>query len=138
MTRRSDIERLQRSIDEIRVIMYYMKNLALMETNKISSFLDVQHSVVKHIETVATDFLHFYPDALIENTDAPIAAEVYLLIGAERVYCGDFNHALLRHLETIPPVHDVGKLKHICDAHKLQQQFENENRELKLIDFSSV
>ena len=53
MTRRRDIEQHRRSLDEIRDIMNSMKNLSFMETRKISGFLDVQHSVVKHMEQVA-------------------------------------------------------------------------------------
>ena len=83
-----------------------------METRKISGFLDVQHSAVNHIETVAADFLGFYPDTLSEATDT--AVDVYLLIGTERGFCGDFNHALMRHFEGIDA---VDKLRLICVGH---------------------
>ena len=49
MTRRRDIEKHRRCLDEIHDIMNAMKNLSYMETRKISGFLYVQHSVVKHI-----------------------------------------------------------------------------------------
>ena len=64
MSRRRDIQKHRRSLDEIHDIMNSMKNLSYMETRKINDFLDVQHSVVRHIETVAADFLSFYPDTL--------------------------------------------------------------------------
>ena len=140
MTRRRDIEKHRRSLDEIHDIMNAMKNLSFMETRKISGFLDVQHSVVKHIETVAADFLSFYPDTLSETTGTAVddVIEVYLLIGTERGFCGDFNHALLRHFETMPIKHDMDKLQLICVGHKLETLLENDKREIIFIDGASV
>ena len=140
MTRRRDIEQHRRSLDEIREIMNSMKNLSFMETRKISGFLDVQHSVVKHIETVAADFLSFYPDTLSETKGTAVDddIEVYLLIGTERGFCGDFNHALLRHFETIPITHTMDKLRLICVGHKLETLLENDERTIIFIDGASV
>jgi len=140
MTRRQDIKQHRRSLNEIRDIMNSMKNLSFMETRKISSFLDVQHSVVKHIETVAADFLSFYPDTLTKTTGAAVDEniDVYLLIGAERGFCGDFNHALLRHFETIPKTRDTDKLQLICVGHKLETLLENDERAITFIDGASV
>ena len=136
MTRRRDIEKHSRSLNEIRDIMNAMKNLSYMETRKISGFLDVQHSVVKHIEMVAADFLSFYPDTLTETTGTPV--NVYLLVGTERGFCGDFNHVLLRHFETMPIAHDMDKLRLICVGHKLATLLENDKRAIIFIDGASV
>jgi F-type H+-transporting ATPase subunit gamma len=138
MTRRRDIEKHRRSLGEIRDIMNSMKNLSFMETRKISGFLDVQHSVVKHIEKVAADFLSFYPDTLTETTGTSVDVDVYLLIGAERGFCGDFNHALLRHFETMPITHSMEKLRLICVGHKLETLLENDERAIIFIDGASV
>lgn len=140
MTRRRDIELHRHSLNEIREIMNSMKNLSFMETRKISGFLDVQHSVVKHIETIATDFLNFYPDTLTETTGTSVDdnIDVYLLIGTERGFCGDFNHALLRHFETIQITRDRDKLRLICVGHKLETLLENDEREIVFIDGASV
>ncbi|MFV9614588.1 MAG: F0F1 ATP synthase subunit gamma [Gammaproteobacteria bacterium] len=140
MTRRRDIEQHRRSLDEIRDIMNSMKNLSFMETRKISGFLDVQHSVVKHLETVAADFLSFYPDTLTETTDTAVDEniDVYLLIGTERGFCGDFNHALLRHFETMQITRDTDKLRLICVGHKLETLLENDERAIIFIDGASV
>jgi len=137
VTRRRDIEKHRHSLDEIRDIMNSMKNLSFMETRKISGFLDVQHSVVKHIETVAEDFLSFYPDTLTETTGTSVV-DVYLLIGAERGFCGDFNHALLHHFETRPITHDMDKQRLICVGHKLETLLENDERAIIFIDGASV
>lgn len=136
MTRRRDLEKHRRSLDEIRNIMNSMKNLSFMETRKISDFLDVQHSAVNHIETVAADFLSFYPDTLSGATDT--AVDVYLLIGAERGFCGDFNHALMRHLDGMPILDAGDKLRLICVGHKLEILLEGHEQEILFIDGASV
>lgn len=113
MTRRRDVERHRHSLAEIRNIMNSMKTLAFMETRKLSHFLDAQHTVVQSIETAAADFLSFYPEVLPE-AEHPTA--VCLVIGTERGFCGDFNHALLKRLDrelpnlnTTPLVIGVGR-----------------------------
>jgi len=136
MTRRRDIEKHRHSLDEIRNIMNSMKNLSYMETQKLNSFLDVQHSVVRHIEMVAADFLSFYPDTLTKA--AFTSVDVYLLIGTERGFCGDFNHALLRHFENMPIAQDKDKLHIISVGHKLKTLLVNDEREIVFIDGASV
>jgi len=136
VSRRRDLEKHRRSLDEIREIMNSMKNLSFMETRKISGFLDVQHSVVNHIETVAADFLGFYVDTLSESTDT--AVDVYLLIGTERGFCGDFNHALMRHFEGMPIIDTVDKLRLICVGHKLETLLQSDEREIIFVDGASV
>jgi len=91
MSRRRTIERHLRALGEIREIMNAMKNLALMETHKLTRRLDTQRRVVASIEAAAADFLSFYP-----HLPGAVAAtrEVHLLIGSERGFCGDFNEAL--------------------------------------------
>jgi F-type H+-transporting ATPase subunit gamma len=78
--------------------MNSMKTLAYMETRKLARFLGAQHAVVHGIEEVAADLLSFYPETLPEAEEA---RSLYLLIGTERGFCGDFNQALIRGLETI-------------------------------------
>jgi F-type H+-transporting ATPase subunit gamma len=136
VSRRRDLEKHRRSLDEIREIMNSMKNLSFMETRKISGFLDVQHSVVNHIETVAADFLGFYADTLSESTDT--AVDVYLLIGTERGFCGDFNHALMRHFEGMPIIDTVDKLRLICVGHKLETLLQSDERQIIFVDGASV
>ena len=135
MTRRRDLERHRRSLDEIRGIMNSMKNLSFMESRKISAFLDVQHSVVNHIEAVAADFLGFYPDALAETADRPV--DVCLLIGAERGFCGDFNHALMRHFDDMQLKYTLVKPRLICVGRKLESLLENDEQPVIFVDGAS-
>ena len=95
MPSRRKLEEHRRSIEEIRDIMNSMKTLAYMETRKLDHLLDTQHAVVNSIETVAADFVSAYPEAV---PGMQAAREVYLVVGSERGFCGDFNETLLRHL----------------------------------------
>ena len=98
MPSRRKLEEHRHSIEEIRDIMNSMKTLAYMETRKLDHLLDTQHAVVNSIETVAADFVSAYPEAV---PGMQAAREVYLVVGSERGFCGDFNETLLRHLESV-------------------------------------
>ena len=96
MKSRRQLELHRHGLGEIRDIMNAMKNLAYMETRKLARFLDAQQAVVASIEEAAGDFLEFYPETLPASVGA---TPVYLLIGAERGFCGDFVHPLVDQLE---------------------------------------
>jgi F-type H+-transporting ATPase subunit gamma len=98
MPSRRKLEEHRRSIEEIRDIMNSMKTLAYMETRKLDHLLDTQHAVVTSIEIVAADFVSAYPEAM---PGMQAEREVYLMIGSERGFCGDFNETLLNRLEGI-------------------------------------
>lgn len=113
MSKRRDIEEHVRTLGEIEGIMGAMKNLALMESHKLSRVLATQHQVVSDIEAAGRDFLAFHP-ALAPDFSGK---ELYVVIGAERGFCGDFSDRLLsalnRHLRTTndrdPPLIIVGR-----------------------------
>ncbi len=98
MSRRRNLEQHRQRLDETREIMSSMKALAFMETRKLASFIDAQRAVVEHIHRVAEDFFSFYPATL---PVVPQPKLVFLLLGSERGFCGDFNEALVEtfHLE---------------------------------------
>lgn len=101
MTRRHEIEQQLHSMQDIREIMNSMKNLSLMETRKLSRFLSSQRRVVDSIEQAATEFLTAYP---MLQTPPSTDNEVYIIIGSEQGFCGDFNQALIEAFDTL--VHD--------------------------------
>ncbi len=103
MSKRRDLDRRLRGLGEIRGIMKAMKNLALMETHKLTRFLATQHRVVENIRAAAEDFLSFHPQFFAEEG---ITRDVFLLVGSERGFCGDFNDTLLRHLNGHSPRSD--------------------------------
>ena len=135
MTRRQDLEHHRQSLGDIREIMNSMKTLAYMETRKLSRFLDAQHTVVESIEEVAADFLSFHPETLPEVQET---TRVYLLIGTERGFCGDFNQSLLRQLESTLDTQPVSEPILITIGRKLYTLLEEDARVLGQIDGASV
>ncbi len=125
MTRRQELERHSHSLGEIREIMNSMKTLAYMETRKLTRFLDAQHAVVRSIEETAGDLLGFYPETLPEATET---TPVYLLVGTERGFCGDFNHTLLSYLESALEAHPSDRPLLIAVGRKLHALLEEESR----------
>jgi len=91
MTQRRLLEQRLAGLGEIGEIMRSMKILAYMETRKLGRLIENQWAVVRQIDTVAADFLAFYPNVL------PVGASshrVFLLIGSRRGFCADFNEHL--------------------------------------------
>ena len=135
MTRRRDLEQHRHSLAEIRDIMNSMKTLAYMETRKLDRFLDAQCAVVQSIENAAADLLSFYPETLPEAKET---TAVYLLIGTERGFCGDFNHALLRYLESALQAHPMDRPMLIVLGRKLVTLLEGDARMVASINGASV
>jgi F-type H+-transporting ATPase subunit gamma len=91
MSKRRDIEDHIRSLAEISAIMRAMKNLAVMEIQKLTRLLSAQERVVATMQEAGSDFLTFYPEALLRTEDG---RPLYLIIGSERGFCGDYNDKL--------------------------------------------
>lgn len=86
-------------LEEIRSILNAMKNLAFMVLYKISRLQPFQSQVVTHIENSAATFLGVYPNVIIQTHSA---LPIYIVIGSERGFCGDFNEQLLESLANQP------------------------------------
>jgi F-type H+-transporting ATPase subunit gamma len=95
MSRRREVEAHRRTLGEIRGIMNSMKTLAYMEGRKLAPCLKAQRAVVAGVESVAADFLAFYPEALPPLQEA---TPVYLVLGSEQGFCGDFNETLVEQI----------------------------------------
>jgi F-type H+-transporting ATPase subunit gamma len=96
MSRRRDLEKRLQALEDIGKIMGSMKNLSYMETRKLARFIDSQRRVVAGIETAAQDFLAHHPGLRVASRGG---GTLYLLIGAERGFCGNFNDAVLDQLK---------------------------------------
>lgn len=92
MSGRREIERRLAALGDIDAILGVMKNLALMETAKLSRVLPSQRGLVEGLENIAADFLahHPRPGPAPDNQ-----LNVLLLVGSQRGFCGDFNDRLL-------------------------------------------
>lgn len=96
MTRRRDIEKRLYSLEDIDKILGSMRNLAYLETRKLSQFMSTERRMVKCIEDAAADLLYYYPGLLRASEQA---SQIFIVIGSERGFCGDFNELLLNSLE---------------------------------------
>ncbi|MCB1669779.1 MAG: FoF1 ATP synthase subunit gamma [Gammaproteobacteria bacterium] len=135
MTHRQDLERHRHSLQEIREIMYSMKTLAYMETRKLDRFIVAQQAVVRNIEAVADDFLAFHREFM----PAPEPrAEVCIVIGSERGFCGDFNQSLVRELETYLESHPHSNVETIAIGRKLHPLLENHEPRVHYLDGPGV
>lgn len=125
MTRRREIIEHHASLGEIRTILNSMKTLAYIETRKLAKYLDAQFAVRKSIQSAATDFLASYPDSfpLIRS-----AQRVFLLIGAERGFCGNFNASLLGTLAVQLTTHTDSTPVIIATGHKLHLSLSRDSR----------
>jgi F-type H+-transporting ATPase subunit gamma len=135
MTRRREIERHRHSLGEIREIMSSMKTLAYLETRKLDRFLAAQQAVVDNVEQVAADFLSFYPETLPESEHS---MPVYLLIGSERGFCGDYNHTLARQLESETQISEGEPPPLLVVGRKLQALLEGESQLVEFVTGASV
>lgn len=91
MSRLREIEGHLHTLQEIRGILRAMRNLALLETQKLARVSSAQRLAIERIEAVAADFLTWFPTALERPTGT---RPLYVLIGSERGFCGDFNEAV--------------------------------------------
>ncbi len=92
MSRRREVQKRIATLGDIDGIMVAMKNLALLQIRTLSGFLQAQQRVVAGIEEAAADFLAFHEP---EMDDAGPTRELYVVVGSERGFCGDFNEKLL-------------------------------------------
>ena len=98
MSQRRKLRQHLRQLTEISNIMEAMKNLAVLETHKLSNLLANQHLSVKDLESTAADFLAFHP-GLSPPADSD-HGDCWILFGSERGFCGDFNETLITFLES--------------------------------------
>ncbi len=96
MARYHELNITREKLHDIRNIMNSMKTLAQMEAHKLEQFIQAQVAISDSIETIASDFMTFYPETL---PDTEPASKIVLLIGSERGFCGDFNGQLLNQFE---------------------------------------
>lgn len=100
MTKRRAILQHQQQLSDITNIVNAMKNLAFLETRKLSQGLDQLQAMLESVETATADFLQFYPGY---STSSDSTAELWILFGSERGFCGDFNETLIQALRAQSP-----------------------------------
>ena len=96
MSRRTNLKRHYDKLGEAREIVNSMKSLSFIEVRRLGHFLDLQRAVVGEIERAAADFSQFYPELIPWEQGLQ---QVFLVVGAERGFCGSFNERLLQTLQ---------------------------------------
>ena len=145
MSRRRELEQHRHRLNETREIINAMRALAFMETRKLAGFLDAQRAAVAHIHTVAQDFFSFYPEALPRRPlpqqilpQSEKTTQVYLLLGSERGFCGDFNESLLPALAADQDKHDITQPWIIATGSKLSTRLETNLQQTILLQGTSM
>ena len=95
MSRLHELKTQIHQLDEIKQIMSSMKTLAYLEVRKVERLLDNSQQIVEELEKLAADFLYFHPTFL---TKSKPDRQIWILLGSERGFCGDFNEKLLKQL----------------------------------------
>lgn len=93
MGRYHEVEQQLGQLKELRGIIASMKTLSQLELHKLGGLAEDQQEMVNLLKRVAADFLHFYPQPQSSG-----GKTLWLLLGSERGFCGDFNEALIRRL----------------------------------------
>src|SRR5262245_14262079 len=91
MSRRRELDDRFNALRDINGILRAMRNLALMEQQKLTRFLATQRRVVNSIEAAAGDFFTCYPEAAQRLGKG---TSLWLVLGSERGFCGDYNERL--------------------------------------------
>jgi F-type H+-transporting ATPase subunit gamma len=117
VTHRRDLERHRDSLGEI------------------AEILSAGRQIVESIEEAAADFLSFERQILPESRQG---ASVLLLIGSERGFCGNFNHALVDELETLRRASKPGRPRLLVVGRKLHSLLEDDEDVVAYIDGASV
>ena len=98
MSKRRELQAHSDSLTDIGELMGAMKNLALVESRRIATFIDAQRAAAGIVETTLADFIVDYADHI-----PPVepSGEVLCIIGSERGFCGDLNQRLIAAAEGI-------------------------------------
>lgn len=125
MSRYRELQQHIHTLQDISGIMRSMKALALLETGKLQRFLVSQQRVVQTIERMAVDFSDHFP--LATGPDQ-LGLDVFLLLGSERGFCGDFNETLIHALDRESAGLPADGVRAIVVGHRLGTALEGDPR----------
>lgn len=100
MSRSRTIQTHLEQLRELQTIIASMKTLSQLELHKLGGIAASQHALAGSLERMAADFYYHHPQG-----DGGDERTLWLLIGSERGFCGDFNEALLRRLPQLFPAY---------------------------------
>ncbi|MBR0565902.1 F0F1 ATP synthase subunit gamma [Azoarcus sp. L1K30] len=96
MSKRRELQGHIESLADIGELLSAMKNLALVESRRIATFIDAQRAATRIVETTLAEFLADYPG---HDLAASTEHAVLCVVGSERGFCGDLNQRLIAEVE---------------------------------------
>jgi F-type H+-transporting ATPase subunit gamma len=133
MSKRHEIKSRIATLTEIKGILNAMKNLALLEIRKLDIFLTTQQRAVSSIETASLDFLTFYSQP--PQLSAESFHQLWIIIGSERGFCGDFNKALHQFVQS--HAQQENRLLLVV-GNRLRTKFQDDQQVVAFLDGHSV
>ncbi len=104
MSHQRELNNQIQRLGDIGNIMTALKNLAFMETHKLERCLQAQTQMVKQINQSAQICISHFPSALPSGhphyQPSQSGQQLWLLIGSERGFCGDFNQRLTQQTQS--------------------------------------
>ncbi|WP_392537216.1 FoF1 ATP synthase subunit gamma [Legionella sp. 227] len=131
MTKKTRFKAHLQTLNKIGTMMTAMRNLSFIEMNRVTKCLATQEKMNAMIQQMGIDFLSSYPQLLTQME--VVESNVYILIGAERGFCGGFNDNLVRYLETHLLHHSINNPKIIIVGQKLAAKMMNDQRVIQVI-----
>lgn len=135
MSKLSDLKNRLHTLEEIRGILNAMKNLSIVEMNKVSHLEVSQTETARSIEEALRDFENSFdiplpPGKSREN-------RIYVLVGSERGFCGAFNETILDRFDE-EVMRAGGNPRILAVGRKIAMKFEGDPRMLEGIDGPST
>jgi F-type H+-transporting ATPase subunit gamma len=95
MSRSRTVETHLGQLRELQEIIASMKTLSQLELHKLAGLSASQHALTENLGRIAADFYHHYPQPPAPEE----AVSLWLVLGSERGFCGDFNEGLVHRLQ---------------------------------------
>jgi F-type H+-transporting ATPase subunit gamma len=107
VSRSRTIEQHLKQLRELQTIIASMKTLSQLELHKLGGVSASQHALAVSLQRMAADFYYHNPQGDAGGAggtgDSSEEITLWLLLGSERGFCGDFNEALVRRLPQLFP-----------------------------------
>lgn len=124
MTKLSQLKNRIAGLAEVKDIIGAMKNLSLMETNKVTKYVIHQNESLKMLQNIAADFLTFNPT--IKEKLVLKKPELFILLGSERGFCSNYNETILQYWQRYTAETNVTDATIIVIGNKLATKFATE------------
>ena len=104
MSKRRELQEHSDSLADIGELLGAMKNLALVESRRIATFIDAQRAAARIVEGTLAEFIADYAEHIVP---AEASGEVLCIVGSERGFCGDLNQRLIGSAQALIAPHDA-------------------------------